>query len=632
MGRRPGCPHPRWSPCPHRTSVSSTIPFDRRDLARPFHPKPEFHRPRAGARRRCTAAFRSAPAGGADAGAARAGGDRQDAGSRWSTPPPPRPVPDRLVAPRDNPGSLAQDFARWGAAGFVDDAHHYDDGPQCALRHLPDRAGWLADLRRRRRPETVRPYLPGGGGHVIITSRNPNWGAWGRRRSTCGRGSGRSRSRSCCGARPRRDGLPRPGRRDARAGAGRPPAGPGAGGRRSSSGGGSRSPTTSPASRTTGPSCCGPAARRASTPTPSRWPGSSRSARSTRPRRSVGAAEGAGAPRAGGHAAVAHPEPPPLAPAAAVAPVRTVARWTRRSPSCSATRWSRPTSSRSRSTARRGRSSRPRSRRVARNWCGVRSSSCTGRSRSTTPTEHLAEPRAAVPHALAVSAHAERLSVDLGRQRQAAERGRASTSTAPAASPRRGRCWSGRSAQTTHAHGGHNPRRSAVVNNLARVLRRLGDDDAAREHFEAAWAIDHAAYGESHPHAAEMANNFGTCLFTEPATSTPPASTSPGRWRVCNARYGSEHPTVASLTNNLGYALAGLGDLDLRRRPLHPLRWRRPRRRSAPTTRCWRTSARTWGSCCGSRAAPTRRSASWKPPSSWPSRRSAATTPTSPAS
>ena len=45
------------------------------------------------------------------------------------------------------------------------------------------------------------------------------------------------------------------------------------------------------------------------------------------------------------------------------------------------------------------------------------------------------------------------------------------------------------------AHGEDNPRRSAIENNLGRVLNRLGAHREAREHFEAAMSIDQAEQG-----------------------------------------------------------------------------------------------------------------------------------------
>jgi tetratricopeptide (TPR) repeat protein len=44
---------------------------------------------------------------------------------------------------------------------------------QADLRHRP---GWLLIFDNAEEPNDVRPWLPSGPGHVLITSRNPNWG------------------------------------------------------------------------------------------------------------------------------------------------------------------------------------------------------------------------------------------------------------------------------------------------------------------------------------------------------------------------------------------------------------------------------------------------------------------------
>jgi hypothetical protein len=75
------------------------------------------------------------------------------------------------------PGQLAQLAARLGLA----------PGPTVAatverlLAELRGRDRWLLIFDNAERPQDIAAYLPGGAGHVLITSRYPGWGALGGR-------------------------------------------------------------------------------------------------------------------------------------------------------------------------------------------------------------------------------------------------------------------------------------------------------------------------------------------------------------------------------------------------------------------------------------------------------------------
>ena len=43
------------------------------------------------------------------------------------------------------------------------------------LRKLRERGRWLLVFDNAENPDDVRTWLPGGGGHVLITSRERNW-------------------------------------------------------------------------------------------------------------------------------------------------------------------------------------------------------------------------------------------------------------------------------------------------------------------------------------------------------------------------------------------------------------------------------------------------------------------------
>ena len=194
------------------------------------------------------------------------------------------------------------------------------------------------------------------------------------------------------------------------------------------------------------------------------------------------------------------------------------------------------------------------------NWCDVALRMIEGTfDFDGENTQNWGECAAALPHALAVSRHAEAAGVSpeivarllnevgmylhqIGRYREA----RVVLERALA--------------QHEKAFGQDNPRRSAIVNNLGRVLRRLGHLDEARAHYEAALAVDQQAYGDSHAHVAEVVNNYGTCLHVAGEVER---ARDQFEWAlaVCEMHYGAEHPKVAKVMNNLGYAHAGLGDV-----------------------------------------------------------------------
>jgi hypothetical protein len=78
----------------------------------------------------------------------------------------------------EEPAALAADYA--ALAGLLNLPEKDDPDQrlvvQAVRRWLTQNTGWLLIFDNARRPEEMRPYLPpGGAGHVLITSRNPNW-------------------------------------------------------------------------------------------------------------------------------------------------------------------------------------------------------------------------------------------------------------------------------------------------------------------------------------------------------------------------------------------------------------------------------------------------------------------------
>lgn len=111
---------------------------------------------------------------------------------------------------------------------------------------------------------------------------------------------------------------------------------------------------------------------------------------------------------------------------------------------------------------------------------------------------------------------------------------------------------------TEQVHGPNDPRRAAIINNLGRVMKRSGNLKQARAHFEEALVLDQATYGDSHPHVAEVVNNYAAVLHQSGDAETALIQF---EWalEVCRSCYGEDHLKCAVVTNNIGYARARLG-------------------------------------------------------------------------
>jgi len=108
-------------------------------------------------------------------------------------------------------------------------------------------------------------------------------------------------------------------------------------------------------------------------------------------------------------------------------------------------------------------------------------------------------------------------------------------------------------------YGDQHPAVSAIVNNLGRVCQRLRQISEAKQYFEWAVAIDEPAFGHDHPHVATVVNNYGLCLM---AGGEVEAAKEQFKWalEVFEKTSGADHPKLASVINNLGYAMKSMGD------------------------------------------------------------------------
>ncbi len=108
--------------------------------------------------------------------------------------------------------------------------------------------------------------------------------------------------------------------------------------------------------------------------------------------------------------------------------------------------------------------------------------------------------------------------------------------------------------------GRDHPEVATNVNNLGEVLHTLGDLPRAKACFERALAIWEANLGANHPNVASAVNNLG--LVLQDLGDLPRAKACYERaLAIDEATFGRDHPEVATDVNNLGSVLKDLGDL-----------------------------------------------------------------------
>ncbi len=110
------------------------------------------------------------------------------------------------------------------------------------------------------------------------------------------------------------------------------------------------------------------------------------------------------------------------------------------------------------------------------------------------------------------------------------------------------------------SRGPKHPYVAIVMNNLGNVLMALRQLKKARNLLERALMIDEDAYGPDHPNIAIRINNLGSVL--QNLGELPEARTLFERaQKIDEAYYGSDHPYVAIDVSNLGGVLRDLGEL-----------------------------------------------------------------------
>ena len=107
-------------------------------------------------------------------------------------------------------------------------------------------------------------------------------------------------------------------------------------------------------------------------------------------------------------------------------------------------------------------------------------------------------------------------------------------------------------------HGPDHPEVATHLNNLATILRDLGQPGAARPLLERAVAIDEAAYGPDDPQVARDLNNLAPIMqaLGQPEAARPLQERA---LAITEAAYGRSHPNVAIRLNNLAQIQQALG-------------------------------------------------------------------------
>lgn len=110
------------------------------------------------------------------------------------------------------------------------------------------------------------------------------------------------------------------------------------------------------------------------------------------------------------------------------------------------------------------------------------------------------------------------------------------------------------------AFGPDHPEVAIRVNNLGGLLEELGDLAAARQCYERALRIDEAAFGMEHPDVGTDVGNLGR-LLRKLGDLGAARQCCERALRIHEIAFGPDHPHVATGVNNLGTVLRDLGDL-----------------------------------------------------------------------
>jgi tetratricopeptide (TPR) repeat protein len=164
-----------------------------------------------------------------------------------------------------------------------------------------------------------------------------------------------------------------------------------------------------------------------------------------------------------------------------------------------------------------------------------------------------------LPHALAATGHSERLGVALeSTSRLLNEAGQYLHNRGQLAEA--GQALKRALAIAEKVYGPDHPNMASLANNIAAILKDQGDLPGALRYARHALAIDEKVYGPDHPEVATDANNIGTILHHQGDLAGALQYTRRAL-AIDEKVYGPDHPSVAIDANNIGTILQAQGDL-----------------------------------------------------------------------
>ena len=109
-------------------------------------------------------------------------------------------------------------------------------------------------------------------------------------------------------------------------------------------------------------------------------------------------------------------------------------------------------------------------------------------------------------------------------------------------------------------YGPDHPKAALRANNIGQILKAQGDLAGAMEYTRRAMAIDERVYGPDHPNVAIRANNIGAILQAQGDLAGALEYTRRAL-AIDEKIYGPSHPNMATRVNNIGQILKDQGDL-----------------------------------------------------------------------